>query len=80
MVSVQDIPQALVTISQLNSKLNDLSMLLRQAKELSDKNWQMDIGVRFPIVVTISPAQQAGMVNQYDTLKTDLVSIFQTLP
>ena len=79
-ITVNQISQALVTINDLNNTLNDLRMLLGQAKEMSDKGWQIDIGTRFPIVVVISTAQQAQMVGYYDTLKARCVSLFQALP
>lgn len=79
-ITVVQIPAAIATTQALQSKLNDISLLLAQAKELSDKGWQTDIGTRFPIIVTISPAQQAALVGDYDTLKASLVTIFQQLP
>lgn len=79
-ITVGQIPSALVTVQALQGKLNDIQMLLTQAKELSDKSWQIDIGSRFPIIVTISPVQQLALVGAYDALKTSLVSTFQQLP
>lgn len=79
-ITVGQIPSALNAVSSLASTLNDVRMLLNQAKELSDKNWQVDIGSRGSLVVTITPAQQAAMIAQYDAYKTQLVSLFQTLP
>jgi len=79
-ITVPQIPSAIQAVADLQAKLNDLSMLLRQAKELSDNNWQLDIGSRGSLIVTITPAQQAAMIDQYEAFKTQLVSIFQTLP
>jgi hypothetical protein len=79
-ITVPQIPAALLTVTDLQAKLNDMRLLLAQAKELSDKNWQTDIGSRFPLILTVSPAQQAAMVGAYDALKTALVSTFQQLP
>lgn len=80
MVTVGQIPQAISTVQSLLQILNNLQMLLGQAKDLSDKNWQVDIGVRFPIVVAVTPAQQSALVGDYDTLKAQLVTVFQQLP
>lgn len=79
-INVGQISSALSTIEQLGSALNDLRLLLVQAKDLSDKGWQIDIGSRGSLIVTISPAQQAAMIAQYDSFKTQLVSTFQQLP
>lgn len=79
-ITVQQIPAAVAAVKSLDSILNDIRMLLEQAKDLSDKNWQIDIGSRAPLVVTISPAQQASMISQYDAYKTNLVAVFNTLP
>lgn len=79
-ITILQIPQALTAIDALTQTLNDMRMLVSQAKELSDKGWQIDIGVRGPLIVTITPTQQGALVAQYDTFKTQLVSTFQTLP
>lgn len=79
-ISGGQIPQALVTVQALASTLNDIKLLLGQAQELISKNWQVDIGSRFPIIVTVTPEQQAGMIAQYDALKSALVATFQNLP
>lgn len=79
-ITVVQIPTAILVSQALQSKVNDILLLLAQAKELSDKGWQTDIGTRFPIIVTISAAQQSALVGDYDTLKTSLVTLFQQLP
>lgn len=79
-ITVGQIPQAIQTVGELESKLNDILMLLKQAKELADKNWQLDIGSRGSLIVTITPAQQASMIALYESYKTQLVSTFQNLP
>lgn len=79
-ITVGQIPLAISTAQTLQSKINDILLLLAQAKELSDKGWTTDIGTRFPIIVTITPAQQAALVGDYDTLKASLVTTFQQLP
>ena len=79
-ITVEQIPSTLATIENMARTLNDLRMLIGQAKELSDKGWVIDIGSRFSIPLTVSVQQRQGMIAQYDTLKAQLVSTFQTLP
>jgi hypothetical protein len=74
------IPTALGKTEELLSELGNLRMLLSQAKELSDKGWQIDIGSRIPLIVTISAQQKIDMIAQYDTIKAKLASIYQQLP
>lgn len=79
-ITVDQIPSTLTTLQELSNLLNDTRMLLNQAKELSDKNWTVDIGSRFSLPVTITPEQRLAMVAKYDDFKAQLVSKFQTLP
>lgn len=79
-ITVGQIPQALQTVGDLGNQLNDISMLLKQAKELSDKGWVVDIGSRFSLPLTISIQQRQDMIAKYDEFKAQLVSTFQNLP
>ena len=77
-ITVGQIPQALLTVEEIGRNLNTLRMLLNQAKQFSDNGWQVDLGGG--LVITVTPEQRTALVAQYDTLKAQLVSTFQTLP
>ena len=79
-ITVGQIPVALQSISQMDSTLNDLRMLLSQAQQLAANSWQIDIGARGPIIMTVSPAQQAAMIALYDSFKATLVTAYGQLP
>ena len=79
-ITVGQIPGMLQTVEVLTGKLGDMRMLLNQAKELSEKGWQVDIGSRLPILVTITPAQRQALIDHYETIKAQLATEFQKLP
>jgi hypothetical protein len=82
-ITVNGIPAAIETLSSIQTNLNNLNALLRQAEILAANNWVVNVSMGTglpPINVTISPAQQAAMVAQYDTLKATLASLYATLP
>lgn len=79
-ITLAQIPAALQSVGQIAGKLNDIRMLLEQAKELSDKGWQIDIGSRFSLPVTIPVEKRLEMIDKYEEFKSQLVTMFQTLP
>lgn len=79
-ITVAQIPEALNTVGELTSVLNDIRMLLDQARELSAKNWQINIASRGSLMVTISAEQRLAMLAQYEDYKAQLVTAFQNLP
>ena len=82
-ITINQVPAAIQTVASIQGNLNNLSALLSQAEILAANNWIINVSMGTglpPINVTISPAQQAAMVAQYDTLKATLASLYATLP
>jgi len=79
-ITVGQIQSTLTTLQSLNEVLTNLEALLGQANSLANNGWVLTIGTTAQIQVPVTPAMQAQLVAQYDSLKSQLVTIFNQLP
>lgn len=72
------IPVALTAIGQLQATLSTMVSLLNEATVLVNNNWVVTLSSG--VTITLEADQQASILAQYQTLKTQLATTYQTLP
>jgi hypothetical protein len=72
---------ATTTLQQLQQQCDALSDLVANANVYYQNGWTINVAVgNNQLTVPIPLATQSSMVTQYDTMKANLVSLFNQLP
>jgi hypothetical protein len=80
-ITVSQIDGATASMKNIVDTCEQLRDLLFKAKGYANAGWVIDIGTPGnPATVPVPLATQQAMIAQYDTLKAQLVTLFNQLP
>lgn len=80
-ITKPQLDQAAVTMPQLLAVANKLQFLIGKTQDLMTSSWVITSTLGdIQVLTTISSADQTNILNQYQTLKANLASLYQQLP